>query len=330
MLDLSGLQQYTQDMDILIGKLLNRDTVLREFEPHTGYFPGPAVLRLYDAGGDLGECCEVPEGSGAFTQKLANVECILSGNEFCLEDLARYIHDAGMRFTAGRESAGSVEEVIMNQELAMVAKRIDTLVFQGDTTSSDPNLNKIDGLIKQATNSADTVKLTIDSGNIYTAIQQIITALPYDAYDLGDIDIYVGREVAGAFNAALIGLNFYNYNPGVRGIYDPISIPGQAGIRIVPTRGLDGTNTIIATPRRNIHWLTNLQNDYMEMFWAYTEYHQRYYWRIKFLLGVLFGVDEYVVIATLDPDVITAQPSLNVSVVSPLGANGGVLTTDTP
>lgn len=325
-LDITGLQQYVQDSNILLGKLINRDSVLRLFEAHDGHFPGQSVLRIYTAGGDLDDCCTVPTGSGSFEQVLINVACILSGNEFCLEDLAKYIRDAGMRFTAGRESAGSVEEVIMNQELAKVARNIDKLVFQGDTTSADTNLNKLDGLIKLAENSADTVKVTITEGNAYTAIQQILLSIPVDAYDLGDIAILVGLDVAQALQGAFVAKNFYNYQFNERGLYDYLMFPGYGNVRIIPTSGLNGTGRVIATPLNNIHWLTNLQDDYQTASWNYTEYHQLYYWRIKFLLGVGFGIYEYVVIADVDQDVISAQPSFPVSIVSPLGPGGGVLT----
>lgn len=326
-LDLTGLQQYVQDPQRLIGVLLNRETVLRYFDAHEGFFPGQAVLRFYTGGGDLGACCTVPTGTGAFSEKLFNIVCIESGNDFCLEDLARYIRDAGMRFTAGLESAGSVEEIIMNQELAKIAKNIDILVFQGDTDETNTNLNRIDGLIKQANEATDSVKLNITSGSVYSTIAQIIAAIPYDAYDLGEVDIFVGREVAARLQSALIALNLYNFTVGQRNPYDVIEFPGFSNVRIIPTRGLDGTNTIIATPSRNIHWLTNLEDDYMRMSWNYTEYHQLYYWRVKFLLGVGFGLTEYVVIATITADVLNAPVGIPVDVVAPRNAAGTAINT---
>lgn len=331
-IDISGLTLLAQRSPEIIGKLLNRETVLRMFQPHEGYNPGPALLRLYEGGGDLGPCCEIPEGSGEFTEVLTQVACILSGNEFCEQDLARYLNDLSFRFTAGAENIDStLEELITDQELAKIALNIDRLVFQGDTTSPNNNLNRIDGLIKLARENADPANvITIPAtADIYSAIQQIIMAIPVEAYDQGDIAILVGRDVAKAIQAALVGNDMFNYNPGSRGVYDPIAWPGVAGVSIIPTRGLDGTNTIIATPLNNIHWLTNLTDDYMALDWDYSKYHQRYYFRTKFLLGLAFAMYDNVVLATFPAAVLTNGSSTAVSIVSPLGTNGGVLTTET-
>lgn len=331
-IDISGLTLLAQRSPEIIGKLLNRESVLRMFVPHEGYNPGPALLRLYEGGGDLGACCEVPEGSGEFSQVQTTVACILSGNEFCEQDLATYLNDLNFRFTAGSESLdGTLEEMVTDQELAKIALNLDRLVFQGDTTSPNANLNRIDGLIKLARENADPDNvITIPAtSNIYAAIEQVIMAIPVEAYDQGDIAILVGRDVAKAIQAALVGNDMFNYNPGSRGVYDPIAWPGVAGVSIIPTRGLDGTNTIIATPLNNIHWLTNLADDYMTLSWGYTEYHQLYYFRTKFLLGLTYAIYDNVVLATFDAAVLTNGSSTAVSIVSPLGSNGGVLTTET-
>lgn len=313
-LDISGLQAYVQDPSILIGQLVNRDTILRLFESHEGFQPGEAVLRLYNAGGDLRDCCEIPDGTGAFAQTLIDVSCILSGNEFCLEDLARVIRDSKMRFTSGKESAGSVEQLIMDQELAEIARKMDILVFQGDITSQDENKNKFDGLIKQAAEISAPV--AISTGNVYQALQRIISSINVDAYDMGNVAVLVGIEVAQALQSALIALNMYNFNPGDRKFNDFISFPGFAGISIVPTRGLNHTNTVIVTPFTNIHWLTNLEDDHMEMTWDYDKYRQRYYWRVKFILGVGFGIYDFVQSYTLSNSVITAPVGIPVQSIA--------------
>lgn len=308
-IDISGLTLLEQRSPEIIGKLLNKETVLRLFVPHEGYNPGPALLRLYEGGGDLENCCTIPDSGGEFSEVPANVVCIMSGGDFCEENLAKYLNDLKFRFTAGNESIDStLEQLLMEQELAKVSLHIDRLVWQGDTTSSNGNLNKIDGLIKQALNNPLSVKPTITADNLYAAIIQIITALPPEAYDMGgEIGIFMSRSMAQQLKLTLIGMNLYHFNPGtVSNPDNDYSMPLFDGIRIIPTRGLDNTNYIIATPRNNIHWLTNLANDHMTLDWGYDKYHQVYYWRIKFLLGLTFGLFENVVIAQVDEDIIGA------------------------
>lgn len=330
-LDFSKLTLVPQRQTEIIGKVIRRETILPRFMPHSGYNPGPALLRLYEGGGDFSDCCDVPDSGGEFTEVPTNVACIQSGNEFCEADLARVLNDFNFRFTAGNESVdGRLEDLFTEQELAKVAYNIDKLVFQGDTSltgDGNRNLNKIDGLIKLAKNSSATVKVDITSGNVYQAISQIIASVPIGAYDLGEIAVFVGRDVAKNLQASLVASNLYHYNPGDRGPYDPLTIPGIPGVSIVPNIGLDGTNASISTPFRNVHWLTNFTNDYMTLKWKYDDYHERFYWRLRFLLGVNYGFYDYVVIATISDDVINnITPAIPVSIVSPLGAQGGVLT----
>ncbi len=322
-LDYTGLQQYVQDKEGLIGKLINKDTVLGFLMPHEGYLTGPAVLKLFKGDGSLGDCCADPSSASPFAEAKADVACIASGNRFCLKDLAQYIRDAGIRFTAGRESAGSVEEVIMNTELGAVASRIDTLVFQGDTTSANANLNKIDGLIKQATNATDSVKITT-SANAYAAIAEVIATLPLEAWN-SEIAVFVGMDVAGMFRNTLVGMNLYNYNAGNGTPFDSMNMPGYAGVKIIPSRGLNGTGKIIATPIDNVHYLTNRADDYMQLFWGYSEYHKMYYWNIEFLLGITFGFTDQVVIGTAPAAGLSGGFGLPVSIVSPLDTTGAVV-----
>lgn len=330
-IDVSNLTLVPQRQAEIIGKIIRRETILPRFMAHNGYNPGPALLRIYEGGGDFSDCCEVPESGGEFLEVPTTIACIQSGNEFCEADLARSLNDFEFMFTAGNEQIdGRLEDLFTEQELAKIAINIDRLVFQGDTASSDNNLNKIDGLIKLATNSPLTTKVNITTGNVYQAIAQIIADVPVEAYDMGDIAIIVGRDVAKNLQAYLVAHNLYHYNPGDRGPYDPLVIPGIAGVTIIPNRGLDGTNRVIATPLQNIHWLTNLEGDHMTLNWGYTEYHDRFYWRLRFILGINFGIYENVVIATVSADVINnITPAINVIIDGPLD-NGRVAVSTGP
>jgi hypothetical protein len=333
-IDVTGVECSFQDIGEIFGKLTREESVLRLFRVHTGFVPGEGRLRFYTAGSNLGNCCEDRNGTGEFSQKLIPVECISVGNEFCLADLKCVLQDLNnIRFTAGNESAGSLIDLFVNQELANTSFNIDRLVFQGDTTSGDPNLNKLDGLIKQATNATDSIKLgQITTGNILDAITRVIAAMPVQAQRFartnGGIDVFIDPNVAFNLHTGLVMLNQYNYNPGSYEIDGIIRIPWLNNVTIYPTDGLEGTNTIIATPIANIHWLTNLENDYLTAYSDYSYYHKRFFWDIQFLLGVGFGFDEWVVIATYTDAVAQAAVSFPVSIVSPLNAAGTAVQTE--
>lgn len=325
-IDISAIKDYVQDYPTVIGKMIKRETVLPLFVPHTGAIPGIYRFRLFETTANFQSCCTIPTGNSKLETRDTEVVCIEDGDEYCETDLAQVIRDARIRFTAGNENAGAVEELIVDQQLAVTAEALDMLIFQGDKTNADNNLNRIDGLIKQAIDKG-AKQVDITSGDIFAAFQRIILSITKRTWSRGVIGIFVGDEVFAALTAALINKDLYHFNPGTfdLGTTSYITFPGYSNIRIYGTRGLNDTGYAIVTPLNNIHWITNLENDYMSLSWNYTEYHQKFYWRLKFILGILFGLIEDVLLVEISDDVITTMPTTSVTIVNPLGTGGGVL-----
>lgn len=331
-IDISNLTILEQRSPEIYGKFVRENLVLRYFVGHTGYNPGTASIRLYEAAGELGECCTHPDNGGTFDERKTEVVCIKVGFEFCQNVLSEALNDFQFRYTAGGESVPtSLEQLFAEQELAKVAQRINRLVFQGDVASADNNLNKLDGLIKQGEANAPAANVfTSTAPNLYSAIVELISRFDPYGYDMGGYDIYVPRAAGVALRTWMISLNNQYISIGTQGVNDEFDFPGYAGIRIIPTSGLDGTNKIIATPRTNVHWLTNLENDWLTYKWDYNNYHDVWFWYLRFLLGVTFGWYDYVYVMTITDAQLTAPIGFPVSVVSPIGTAGGVLTEVTP
>lgn len=342
-INITALQETVNTWPEILGKLTFRQSILGLFVPHTGALPNQTYRwRFIDAQTVLGDCCADSDSPATFTEKETQVTCIADRSIYCELDLAA-VADS-MRFTAGMENAGSLEQLITDQHLASLSKAIDDLVWNGDTDLTG-NRSKIDGLLKQADNDASSIKLNFTTGNIYQALRAIALAVPAEAYDYGTIGIFVGREVFNAFSFALLDQqNRYvqpagNIDLQTGNGVQRLNIPGVAGIQLIHARGLDGTNRYLATPINNIHWVTNLMEDHVTLKWFYDEWHERYKWYVKFILGVTFGFGEYVVTGTIDSAVTTApitfgvtvlNDPLNVGITSPLGTGGGVLTETTP
>lgn len=332
MLNISTLQDYVKLYPELLTNIIFRDTIVRRFansiETWTNEEPGQTLMRIFEPQAHLADCCTTPDGESDIVEKMVEAICLMDGQEFCETDLAKILRKGDMRFTAGMENAGSIEQVITEGQIAAFVEAIDKLIFQGDKASADTNLNKYDGLLKQATANGVTVNVT--TGDMYDALKQLIAALPVNARRQGQVAVFVGEEYADAIQASYINRNLYHYNSGTYEAYSDNTILGYAGFTVIPTPGLTGTNQILVTPLKNIVWITNRQDDMVTLDWDYSKYHQKYYFRIKTIFGVTFKIDEWAVVGTIDPAVLTNAPSVNVSIVNPLGANGGVLTTDTP
>lgn len=337
-LDVTGLQQSVAVIEEVLGKLTYQETILGLFEASTDALPDTIYkYRMLEGNAVLGDCC----GDSDATLKPEEIEayaaCIASRLILCELDMAKMASNAtGMRFGAGRESAGSLEELISMQQLASLAKVIDRLIWQGDTTLADGQLNKIDGLLKQADDATDAIDITINTGDAYSAILSIASAIPEDAFDRGGaIGIFVNQAMFNAFSLSLIARD-NSYIPPTGDINRPnynqrVSVPGFSNIFLINARGLVGTNRAIATPISNIHWLTNLESDHTTFDWDYNKWHERYKWYAKFVLGIFFKETDLVVNITIDPAVLTNRYSVDVTIVSPLDAGTGALAvTQTP
>lgn len=295
MINIEALKEYTQFYPEILGKLFNGNTVLGDLVPHTGANPGKYAFRLYEADGTFSDCCTVPKGESALKEVETDVACILSGNEFCDVDLAKALGNAKFRFTAGQESAPSVEALFMDQELKAIAKNIDKLVFQGDKDSENANLNKINGFLKQAAKAKQVDVSTKTSA--YEQVLTVVEAIEDEAEDMGEIGIFVSLGYGRKLKGELIEKNLYHYNPGMGEKEDRFYLPGFSNIVIIPTRGMNGSDNLFVSPLNNLHWVTNLETDHMDMEWDYANYEQKYFWRVKFIIGVAIGIMDYAILA---------------------------------
>lgn len=332
-IDVSNLPEVAQLKGEIIGTLTNRDTVLRFFTPFTGYNPGPVRVRMYSDNTELGGCCEDLDDTGTFAYHDIEIACIASRKKFCLADIVKELNDFNFRYTAGAESVdGRLVDLFTGEKLAGVALATDKLVWQGDTTLADKNLNRIDGIIKQMTESTPAAQqLTITEGNIYTAIRQAIKALPAAALETGrEIAVFVDQSVGMSLNDYYVAKDPNNFTPGNVTINETLPFWGYANVRVIPTRGLNGTNKIIVAPLFLFEWYTNIQSDHMTLDWFHDKASKKWIMDVEYILGVTLGRFDFGVIATITDAVRDSEVYIPVGVVNPLGANGGVLTTDTP
>lgn len=333
-LDISSLQEYVKLYPDLLIKTVYQDTMLNMFpvEIYDRQTPGPYKARIFEPAAHLAECCTIPDGESSVIEVDMEAVCLLDGSEYCETDLAQILRNEDFVFTAGNESAGSIEEQITLGQISAFTEVLDILTFQGDKTASSENLNKIDGLIKQAVDSPDTIRLTATGSNAVQILQQAALSIPVNAYKMGQIAIFVPEDFGNAFQVGLLNLNNQWLNPGQVNLhpYNGFPLPGFGNITVIPTRGLNGTNNILITPIKNILWLTNRTNDHNTLDWDYDKYHQKYYWRIKTIFGVKLLIPEWAVLVTYDAAALNNLGGIPVDIVSPRGANGGVLTDDTP
>lgn len=336
----------------LVKKTLYRELTIAKtsVDEISGIVPGSFAFRDINADPTLADCCQVPTGSTTVTEKMSEAKCIMTGDEYCETDLAKIMSNAvaeaeRVRFTAGAESAGSIAEYVIDINKAAWVKKLEKLTWQGDKTLADVNMNKVNGLLTIA-EAAGSGTIPVDlTGytNAFYALNMLAMNMPEDAESMGGLGMFVPYNIYDAYFTAAAYLNHYKFDvPQLDTVARPDRpMVNMAGVTIIPTRGLNGTNKIIYTPLKNIVWFNSRRDDHNTLDWDYTKYHQKYYWRIKTVIGVDFRNNEWVVVGTFGNNLIGQLPRVDVNITNnplitsstitaPLGANGGVLTTDTP
>lgn len=311
-LDISTLQEFVKLNPGLLTKLVRKQTIvqrLSDIKKYPNSDPGPYKWRVFEPISNPGGCCRVPTGNSKVTERITDVICILDGDEYCETDLSQILRDGTMRYTAGMESAGSIEQVITEGQISAFLIFLEKLIFLGDVDASPEDFkgqNLYDGLIKIATNEGTVINAT--DGDIYDVLSSSIGQLPVDARKQGRIGVFVGEEYGDYLQASYIKRNWYHFNPGTYDAYSDNRLFGFGNITIIPTPGLTGTNKILITPINNIVYFTDLEGDKETLDWDYSKYHQLYYWRIKDIFGIDLAIPEWAIVVNVDPDVLTNCP----------------------
>lgn len=285
-----------------------------------------------DVEANLAVCCTTPDGTDTIEETVAPVVCVLTRKTYCERDLMKVL-GTGFRVGAGREDTGRIGQLLGQATLSEFVKNLSILAFQGDTINADPvfvkkGFNLLNGYLKLATQ----IPTVINTGNVFDLIVAANNALPLEGRRIGGtIGIFVGEEVLAPYQQALINQNLYHFAPGTYDYGREAYIPGVDRVRIIPTPGLNGTNRILVSPLENMYWLTNEISDKDTFSWEYSAYHQQWILYIKTIFGVTFVRPDLAVALEFDPSILTNYGmTVNANIVSPLGDNGGVLTSTAP
>lgn len=342
--DLSGLTPYVEDCNVpLIRKtVFNESPIIDQLPNWMTGIKTCADLGLLSVDVDLGDCAcgFTPGGDTTIAPRQICVACIQIMGEICDLDLTEYFTGKYIRRTAGEENiADELYREFIEAFLANVRLKTDILIFQGDTDSADPNLNKFDGILKIIEDDTPAAnKFNITTGNPQSAMAILGTKITRDMRARGEVVAMVDPQVQYAL--AMSAWAMCPCQPGQT--YDSYTtLPN--GLRIIPAEGLRGTGAIIITPISNIIIGTDFANDREKFKFWFSDDNQVWRYIIKFYLGVQIAFPDEVIYATLAQNVIDSvsggQIDVNViggtvgvngavGINAPLGANGGVAVDD--
>ena len=169
----------------------------------------------------------------------------------CIKDLNGYwMQKLVGQGAAGEKSIpGEIEAVWLMDKAAKLERALEVADWQADTAGGGgANLTKYDGFIKiidgaspvDGNTGAVTAATGIVVGNVIALLQGIWGAIPVDIQDKSDLAIFMGNDTYRLYVQAMINANLYHF-VGEEGM----SMLHGTNVRIVPTVGLNGTNSCL-------------------------------------------------------------------------------------
>jgi len=226
-----------------------------------------ATTSEFQAGGT---CGFNSSGTTTFTQRTLTIGKIKINEALCPKDLEA-------KYTQKALSPGSLyksipfEQIIVDEKVEIILQDLETADWQGDTTSGDNILKHYDGLLKLIDADANVISAiasTINAANIRTIFQDIYVKIPARVLGNPDLMVFCGYDTFTTYQNKLATDNLF-HKFGDAGNDFKMNIE-NSNIVLKAVHGLDNTNRIIASPKKNLFIGFDLlhEEERFEMFFA--------------------------------------------------------------
>jgi hypothetical protein len=214
-------------------------------------------------------CAFTNAGEVALTQRTIETAAIKINLDLCPKTLRGKYAEYLIQMNAAEHEL-PFEAYIMEGVTNVLAKKIETLMWQGDKSkSADANLKWVDGFLKIAEGESEVKDVTITTDSIYGAIAKVYAELPDEAIERG-AEIYVSPANYRKFMMEMVEKNFFHYAGAVEAAPTEFYFPGTSA-KVVMTAGLTGVNDkIVGTFAKNLFYGCDMENDeeVIEIWWS--------------------------------------------------------------
>lgn len=247
------------------------------------------TLTLQDAGCDM----TVDTNGSKFSDREIEVVDMGWKKKFCNNDLVGFWTQLELKPGIANENEDMpFEQAITEFFMELQAELLENIIWQGDTASLDPNLDKFDGFIKLLTVLNGSIDLNtggtgaITDANALSILQSIWRATPKELRKKNDLIFPVGQEIFDNLMANMTDLNLFHYNPEMLSDgLDSIKVPGTK-MTVSHVSGLDGSGNVYMGRASNLTFGTDLESDFEEFRLWYSMDDDVIYARAKFRGGV--------------------------------------------
>lgn len=316
--DVDNLEPFIkQNINDLVTQLIEESKTSKLFKVIEG-IKGTQELNDIDLDFDWKDAgCDdnTPNGGATYGKKYITVGDIEILMKFCQKDLVGVLPQEKLTPGAGKENENlPFEQIIMDLLLARNGEKVETAIWKSDTNSADANLNKFNGIIKQAAADGNVIDLVGVAGQ--TQITSTNAYAMFAAFD-ADFSGGQGRKLVRQKNFAYITdeatfqdlranilADFKNSTQwdimsneegdkqDVIGIMHPLT---RRKIYWVP--GLDETGMVFAGLFGNMGQFyigTDLQSDWEDVEVWYEKKDKAVYVRMTFRLGTTYRLSQNV------------------------------------
>lgn len=300
-INVSNLTTYVDEQRIpLLRKAVLGARTAYHFYLMTGV-KGATALNLLSTNVEFGDgydCGWNEAGESTLSQRVLTPGAISVNMSFCDKKLLKTWANHEVRVAAGQKTL-PFEEDFMKGVGESIAAKLEKALWQGDTESEDANLNKFDGMIKILGEATLASTVTYASGDtVSTVVSNIYKAIPAEAFNKGEVVLYMGADKYRAYIQELISNGNLVITTGIQDVAmpDSVLIPGT-DVRVIYVDGLNGTGKMYASYRDNFVYGVDLTDDAEKYDFWYSQDNREHRLAVEFIAGTQVAYPDMVVAA---------------------------------
>ena len=299
----TSLPAYVQDnKDLIIKNFALVGTASRQrFGIQTG-IKTSAYLNYLELNPTLQDgkgCGFTAAGSATLTQRTITTAIIKVNMDVCPDSLLGKYAEYLVRIGANSNEL-PFEQYIVDGVTTEINKKIEKLIWQGDTTqTSNTDLKWINGILKQLASDSDKVAVSIAANTaIYDAIKAVYMAIPEETLERG-AEIYVSPANYRDFLMAMVEKNYFHYSGPQDSAPEEFVFPGT-DVKVVKTPGLAGVNDrIVASFPENFVYGCDAEGDLEDVKIWFSDDDDLFKLKVKWNSGIAYRFPNQVTLGTI-------------------------------
>ena len=299
----TSLPAYVQDnKDLIIKNFALVGTASRQrFGIQTG-IKTSAYLNYLELNPTLQDgkgCGFTAAGSAKLTQRTITTAVIKVNMDICPDSLLGKYAEYLVRIGANSNEL-PFEQYIIDGVTTEINKKIEKLIWQGDTTqSTNTDLKWFNGILKQLASDSDKVAVSIAANTaIYDAIKAVYLAIPEETLERG-AEIYVSPANYRDFLMAMVEKKYFNYSGPQDSAPEEFVFPGT-DVKVVKTPGLAGVNDrIVASFPENFVYGCDAEGDLEDVKIWFSDDDDLFKLKVKWNSGIAYRFPNQVTLGTI-------------------------------